>query len=105
MCRSDGISYMLDHHRDQVLGLVLPGELEDGPLGVGSAGADVHVLGVLNRGDGTSSEQDLLPGLLQVDDVDPVVLLLEDVLLHGLLAVVRANVGGCGQHLGDIILL
>merc|ERR1719373_435467 len=82
----------------------VPGELEDSPLGVGSAGADVHILGVLNRGDGTGSEQDLLPGLLQVDDVDPVVLLLEDVLLHGLLAVVRANVGGCGQHLGDIIL-
>ena len=105
MCRSDGLSYMLDHHSDQVLGLVLPGELEDSPLGIGPAGADVDVLRVLNRGDGTGGEKDLLPGLLQVDDVDPVVLLLEDVLLHGLLAVVRANVGGCGQHLGDIILL
>ena len=105
MCRSDGISYMLDHHRDQVLGLVLPGELEDGPLGVGSAGADVHVLGVLNRGDGTGSEQDLLPGLLQVDDVDTIGLLLEDVLLHRGLAVVRPDVGGGSQHLGNVILL
>merc|ERR1719192_1831928 len=82
----------------------VPGELEDSPLGIGPAGADVDVLRVLNRGDGTGGEKDLLPGLLQVDDVDPVVLLLEDVLLHGLLAVVGANVGGCGQHLGDIIL-
>merc|ERR1719192_575863 len=82
----------------------IPGELEDSPLGIGPAGADVDVLRVLNRGDGTGGKQDLLPGLLQVDDVDPVVLLLEDVLLHGLLAVVGANVGGCGQHLGDIIL-
>ena len=107
MCRSDGISYMLDHHHDQVLALVLvlPGELEDGPLGVGSAGADIHVLGVLNRGDGTGSEQDLLPGLLQVDDVDPVVLLLEDVLLHGGLGVGRPEVGGGSQHLSDVIFL
>ena len=82
-----------------------PGELQHGPLGVGAAGADEHVLGVLNSGDGAGSEQDLLPGLLQVDDVDPVVLLLEDVLLHRGLAVVRPDVDGGGQHLGDVILL
>ena len=105
MCRSDGISYMLDHQSDLHSLLFSPGELEDGPLGVRSAGADEHVLGVLNGGDGAGSEQDLLPGLLQVDDVDSIILLLEDVLLHGLLAVVGANMGGRGQHLGDVILL
>lgn len=83
----------------------LPGKLEDSPLGVRSAGTDKHILGVLNSSNGTGSQQDLLPGLLQVDDVDTIVLLLEDVLLHGGLAVVRPNVGGGGQHLGDVILL
>merc|ERR1719192_2823262 len=82
----------------------VPGELEDGPLGVRSTGTDEHVSGILHSSDSTGSQQDLLPGLLQVDDVDPVVLLLEDVLLHGRLAVVRPNVDSGGQHLGDVIL-
>jgi len=81
----------------------IPGELEDGPLGVGAAGAHEHVLGILNGGDGASSEQDLLPGLLQVDDVDSIILLLEDVLLHGSLGVGRPEVGGGSQHLSDVI--
>merc|ERR1719192_2918683 len=82
----------------------VPGELEDGPLGVRSTGTDEHVSGILHSSDSAGSQQDLLPGLLQVDDVDPVVLLLEDVLLHGRLAVVRPNVDSGGQHLGDVIL-
>ena len=82
-----------------------PGELEDGSLSVRSAGTDEHVSRVLNSGDSAGSQEDLLPGLLQVDDVDPVVLLLEDVLLHRGLAVVRPDVDGSGQHLGDVILL
>merc|ERR1719192_1625529 len=61
----------------------IPSELQDSPLGVGTASADVDVVGVLDGGDGPGSQEDLLPGLLQVDDVDPVILLLEDVLLHG----------------------
>ena len=85
--------------------LLLPGELEDSPLGVGSTGTDEHVSGILHSSDSAGSQEDLLPGLLQVDDVDPVVLLLEDVLLHGRLAVVRPNVDSGGQHLGDVILL
>merc|ERR1719214_103422 len=81
----------------------VPGELEDSSLSVRSAGTDEHVSGVLNCGDSAGSQEDLLPGLLQVDDVDPVVLLLEDVLLHRGLAVVRPDVDGSGQHLGDVI--
>ena len=62
-------------------------------------------LGVLDSRDRPGGEHHLLPGLLQVDDVDPVGLLLEDVLLHRGLAVVRPDVRGGGEHLGDVILL
>merc|ERR1719192_1340896 len=82
----------------------VPGELENSSLSVGSAGTGEHISRVLHSGDGPGSQEDLLPGLPQVDDVDPVVLLLEDVLLHRGLAVVRPNVDGSGQHLGDVIL-
>ena len=106
MCRSDGISYFwLINLGRKWLFWSSPGELQHGPLGVGAAGADEHVLGVLNSGDGAGSEQDLLPGLLQVDDVDTIILLLEDVLLHGGLGVGRPEVGGGSQHLSDVIFL
>ena len=82
-----------------------PGKLEDRSLSEGPAAADNDVTGILHGGDSPGSQEDLLPGLPQVDDVDPVHLLLEDVLLHRLLAVARPNVGGSCQHLGDIILL
>merc|ERR1719362_950854 len=82
----------------------VPSELEDSSLSVGPAGTDEHISGVLNSRDGAGSQQDLLPGLLQVDDVDPVILLLEDVLLHRGLAVVRPDMDGGRQHLGDVIL-
>ena len=62
-------------------------------------------LRVLDGGDGPGGEHQLLPGLLQVDDVDAVGLLLEDVLLHRGLAVVGADVRGGGEHLSDVILL
>ena len=83
----------------------ISGKLEDSPLGVRAAGHHEHVLGVLNSCDGPGGEHHLLPGLLQVDDVDAVGLLLEDVLLHCGLAVVRPDVRGGGEHLGDVILL
>ena len=65
----------------------------------------INNLRILNSSNSPGSQDQLLPGLLQVDDVDAVSLLLEDVLLHRGLAVVRADVGGCSQHLGDVILL
>ena len=89
----------------KLLYLSSPGELEHGPLGVGAAGAHEHVLGVLNGGDGAGSEQDLLPCLLQVDDVNSIILLLEDVLLHSSLGVGRPEMGGGSQHLSDVIFL
>ena len=58
-----------------------------------------------NGGNGSGGQQKLLVGLLQVDDVATIVLLLVDVLFHGLLTVAGPDVGGSGQHLGNIILL
>ena len=42
--------------------------------------------------------------LSQIDDVDPIGLLLEDVLLHGGLSFVGSDVGGGGQYIPDVIL-
>ena len=72
-------------------------------------GCSVHqhqvYLWVLDSSNGPGGKNQLLPGLLQVDDVDTIGLLLEDVLLHRGLAVVRPDVGGGSQHLGNVILL
>ena len=113
MCRSDGISYKLAHHLElsfflettSLFTIFSPSELENGPLRVGPAGAHVHVRGVLHGGDGAGGQQNLLPTLLQVDDVDSVILLLEYVLLHGGFGVTGSNVGGGSQHLCDVIFL
>ena len=54
-------------------GADVPGELEHGPLGVGPAGDDEDVGGVLDGGDGPGGQAHLLPRLVDVDDVDTVV--------------------------------
>merc|ERR1719233_2462726 len=66
----------------------ISGELEDSSLSGGPSGHHVHILWVLNSSNSTGSKDQLLPGLLQVNDVDTAGLLLEDVLLHGSLTVV-----------------
>jgi len=78
-------------------------KLQNSPLSLWSVGNNKHILGVFNSCDSSGSEQKLLPGLPQVDDVDTILPLLEDVLLHRGLAVVRSDVRGSGQHLGDVI--
>lgn len=45
------------------------GELEDGALAVVTGSKDADVGGVLDSGDGAGSEDDLLPGLVEVEDV------------------------------------
>merc|ERR1719167_1160881 len=82
----------------------VPGKLEDSTLGIWAAGDHIDVLWVLNSSNGPGGKNQLLPGLLQVDDVDTIGLLLEDVLLHRSLAVIRTDVGGGSQHLSDVIL-
>ena len=70
-----------------------------------SSAPGVLYLWILDSSNGPGGKNQLLPGLLQVDDVDAIGLLLEDVLLHRGLAVVRPDVDGGSQHLGDVILL
>ena len=47
-------------------------------------------------------EEELLPGLVHVDDVDSVGAALVDVLLHGRLGVLGPDVRHGRQHLGDV---
>ena len=45
------------------------GELKDGPLSELTGGDDGDILGLVDGDDGTGSQHQLLPGLLEVDDV------------------------------------
>ena len=83
----------------------VPRGLEDGALAVLARGDDVDVGGVLDGGDGPGCEQQLLPRLVHVDDVDAVVAALVDVLHHGRLRVFGPDVSHGSQHLGDVGLL
>ena len=85
--------------------MVSPCKLENSSLGERSAGTNIHISWVLNCSNSSGSQNNLLMSLLQVDDVGSIISLLEDVLLHGGLAVAGAQVGGSSQHLGDIIFL
>jgi len=55
--------------------------------------------------DDASSQQQLLPGAAQVDDVDSIRAALEDVLLHLVVDILRAEMGRGGQELGHIRIL
>lgn len=46
------------------------GVLEHGTVSVRTGGDDTHVVGVLDGGDDSGSENNLLPGHSNVDDVD-----------------------------------
>ena len=52
------------------LGTSVGSVLEDGTVAVWAGGDDTDVIGVFNGGDDTSSKNELLPGLANVDDVD-----------------------------------
>jgi len=64
-------------------------ELDDGSLSIRSGGHDDDVGGVLDAGDDTGGQLDLLPGLIKVDEVDSVVGTVTHVGLH-----VEVEVGG-----------
>ena len=58
------------------------GILEHGALGVGARGYGNHVRRVLDRHNYPSCELNLLPGLLNVDDVESIGAAAKDVLVH-----------------------
>merc|ERR1719450_823749 len=78
-------------------------KLKNSSLSIWSACNHINILGVLYCSNCASSKDQLFPGLPQVDNVDPILPLLEDVLLHCSLTVVRSNVRSSSQHLGDVI--
>ena len=45
-------------------------KFKDSTLAIGTSGDDTNISWVLNGSNGTSCQQDLLPGLFQIDDVD-----------------------------------
>ena len=78
--------------------------LQDRTLTVGSSGDDTNVGGVLDGSDNASSQDELLPGLHEVEDVDTIPTSLEHVASHVLVAVGGASVGLASDQLGDVVL-
>lgn len=81
------------------------GELDNGSLSIRSSGHDDDVSGVLDGGDDTGGELNLLPGLLQVDDVGTVVSAVADVRLHVEVQVDVSKVSLGGEEPEEIFLL
>lgn len=80
------------------LGAGVLGELEDGALAEEADGAGDDVLGVLDGGDDAGGEDELLPGHVEVDDVDAVLGAGVDVLVHGVGDVLGAEVAVAGEE-------
>ena len=79
------------------------GELEDGTLAVGTGRDDTDVGGVVNGGDDAGGEDNLLPGLADVDDVHTILASLPEVRLHVNLEVLAAEVGLSSQEHLDVL--
>jgi len=79
-------------------GTSVGGELEDGTLTVGTGRDDTDIGGVVDGSDDTGSQNDLLPGLANVDDVDTIGTGLPEVVLHVNLEVLGAEVALSSQE-------
>lgn len=79
-------------------------ELEDGAACVLAGGDDGDLGGVLDRDQGTSRQEQLLPELLQVEDEGPITLARVDIKLHALVDVAKAEVSGGDDKLLRVIL-
>eukprot|EP01084_Bolivina_argentea_P164314 285673_1 len=80
------------------------GVLEDGTLTEQTHGADGDISGVLDGDDDTGGEHQLLPGGVEVDDVDTVLGAASGVAAHLVAAVLGTEVDVAGQHLLDVLL-
>ena len=80
------------------LGAGVVGELEDGALTEEADGAGDDVLRVLDGGDDTGGEDELLPGHVEVDDVDTFLGAGVDVLVHGVSDVLGTEVAVTGEE-------
>lgn len=84
----------------EVVALGVRGELQDGSLGIGSAGDNKDILGVLllDGGDDSGGNHNLLPGLGEVDVVNSLLVSSENVAFHHFGTVVRSQVDLSGEH-------
>merc|ERR1711957_787799 len=82
------------------------GELQDGTLGVWSAGDDEDILGVLglDGGDDSGGDHEFLPGLGKVDVENTFLVASEDVTFHHLGAIVGSNMDLSGEHVNEILV-
>mmetsp|Transcript_3962 Transcript_3962/g.9724 ORF Transcript_3962/g.9724 Transcript_3962/m.9724 type:complete len:315 (+) Transcript_3962:95-1039(+) len=80
------------------------GELQDGALAPGAGGDDAHISLVLHGGDHAGSQHQLLPRLVEVDEVNAVGTPLPHVASHVAVEVAGADVHLARQHLLDILL-
>lgn len=85
-------------------GTGVSGELQHGTLSVRTGRDDEHFGGVFDSDDGTGSQQKLLPGPTQVDDMDTIRTTFINVLFHLEIDIGRTKVRASGQHLGNIVL-
>lgn len=67
--------------------------------------SDTDINGVFNGNDNTSFQQKLLPGSLQIHDVDAITLSFIDVLLHLEVKVGVPLVSYCCKEFEDILLI
>jgi len=86
------------------LGTSVGGVLEHCAVAVWAGGDDTDVVRVLDSGNDTGSENKLLPGLANVDDMDTVSSSLPNIGKHLLVAVLAANVGLRGQEELDLLI-
>ena len=80
------------------------GELQDGTLAVRARSNDGNISGLFDGDDHTSGEDDLLVGLLEIDDVNSGGVTLVDVAFHLEISSLAAEVDVASKHLGNILL-
>eukprot|EP01084_Bolivina_argentea_P215638 366140_1 len=93
-----------DESVGEEVGTDVLGELEGGALAEQAGGADADVLGVLDGDEDAGGEDQLLPGHVEVEDVDAILGAAEDVVLHRVAAVLGAEVHVGGKHLLHVAL-
>mmetsp|Transcript_116914 Transcript_116914/g.164306 ORF Transcript_116914/g.164306 Transcript_116914/m.164306 type:complete len:300 (+) Transcript_116914:88-987(+) len=86
------------------LGSGVLSELEHSTLAPGASADHAHISGVVHSSNSASSEHELLPRLVEVDDVETVVAALEDVALHLVVEVAGTGVDRASEKLGDVLL-
>lgn len=79
------------------------GELEDGTLAIRTSRDETNISGLFNGNNHASSENDLLVGLLEVEQVHSSSVTLPDVALHLGVTSTSTEVHVASQHFGNVV--